>query len=116
MTTKQHKWHKEIKAWADGAEIECRYPNGCNPNWHKISGCIEWSDKDVIEYRIKPSDDEIYERYIQDLYHFVESSMVFDLPIEKEWNLNNPLNRIDFTVEVLKLWNERIGYKHDQTT
>ncbi len=19
---KQHKWHKEIKAWADGAEIE----------------------------------------------------------------------------------------------
>ena len=22
MMTKPHKWHKEIKAWADGAEIE----------------------------------------------------------------------------------------------
>lgn len=37
--TKQHKWHKEIKAWADGAEIERRrygdkeWENCENPNW-----------------------------------------------------------------------------------
>jgi hypothetical protein len=35
----QHKWHKEIKAWADGAEIERRrygdkeWENCENPNW-----------------------------------------------------------------------------------
>ena len=48
---KPHKWAKEIKAWADGAEIEWRYsdtdfwmPN-CNnhPVWHN----------DEYEFRIK---------------------------------------------------------------
>lgn len=47
---KQHKWHKEIKAWADGAEIECRYADE-----------IEWKEwenpawgSNLYEYRIKP--------------------------------------------------------------
>ncbi len=45
---KQHKWHKEIKAWADGAEIE--YYDGetwnfCNgPIWDNVNG----------KFRIKP--------------------------------------------------------------
>jgi hypothetical protein len=45
----QHKWHKEIKAWADGAEIECRH-----------FGCEVWLDvpnpnlNNIVEYRIKP--------------------------------------------------------------
>ena len=48
----QHKWHKEIKAWADGAEIEA-----CSagiwfstdyPNWHVNN-----------EFRIKPQPVEV---------------------------------------------------------
>lgn len=48
MCNKQpHKWHKEIKAWADGANIEV-YHNSewvdcLNPNWDKRN-----------TYRIKP--------------------------------------------------------------
>jgi hypothetical protein len=45
----QHKWHKEIKAWADGAKIE--YDRGdsiwietVDPMWHNH-----------VEYRVKPS-------------------------------------------------------------
>jgi hypothetical protein len=58
----QHKWHKEIKAWADGAEIECRH-FGCevwldvpNPNWNNI-----------VEYRIKPQPKKPQYLYAYDL-------------------------------------------------
>jgi len=44
---KKHKWHKEIKAWADGAEIEFyfdgKWTNAGDPEWNEDS-----------EYRIKP--------------------------------------------------------------
>ena len=47
----QHKWHKEIKAWADGAEIEFLSEDGWlnagNPEWNEDS-----------EYRIKPQPKE----------------------------------------------------------
>jgi len=46
----QHKWHKEIKAWADGAEIECK-PEFSDewrldeiPRWYPLG----------VDYRIKP--------------------------------------------------------------
>ena len=61
---KPHKWAKEIKAWADGAEIEWRFnSSSCistghvgqweqvfneNPHWHDIR----------CEYRIKPQPKE----------------------------------------------------------
>lgn len=49
----KHKWHKEIKAWADGAEIEYRVGDEswilCNkPTWEKLG----------MEYRIKPQPKE----------------------------------------------------------
>ena len=56
---KQHKWHKEIKAWADGAEIEARNREGYNnPNaefahWWTIKD-PHWETHNDIEYRIKP--------------------------------------------------------------
>lgn len=56
---KQHKWHKEIKAWADGAEIEARNKEGYNnPNaefahWWTIKD-PHWETHNDIEYRIKP--------------------------------------------------------------
>jgi hypothetical protein len=57
----QHKWHKEIKAWADGAEIErrrygdkewenCENPNWLNPYSH--------------EFRIKPQPKEQQYMYV----------------------------------------------------
>jgi hypothetical protein len=50
---KVHKWAKEIKAWADGAEIEFNYEDGVwnstiNPSW----------DDPLAEYRIKPQPKE----------------------------------------------------------
>jgi hypothetical protein len=55
---KQHKWHKEIKAWADGTEIQERYipdddiwitlKEDDEPLWHCNS----------YEYRIKPQPKE----------------------------------------------------------
>ena len=61
--TKQHKWHKEIKAWADGAEIEARNREGYNnpnaefANWWTIKD-PHWETHNDIEYRIKPQPKE----------------------------------------------------------
>jgi len=50
----KHKWHKEIKAWADGAEIEqFSYGDGV---WGKAIYPIEWDDS--VEFRIKPQPKE----------------------------------------------------------
>jgi hypothetical protein len=48
---KPHKWAKEIKAWADGAEIECKYVG--NQYTHAYwgpwdDGPIDWNDEDYI--------------------------------------------------------------------
>jgi len=43
---KQHKWHKEIKAWADGKDIEFLTEDG----WLD-AGDPEWNEDS--EYRIK---------------------------------------------------------------
>lgn len=45
----QHKWHKEIKAWADGVEIEMFYRQ--YDGWSVIKNPT-WLDD--CEYRIKP--------------------------------------------------------------
>jgi hypothetical protein len=56
---KQHKWHKEIKAWADGAEIERRTRN-TNGTWSEWENLIieEWYVQEWYEYRIKPQPKE----------------------------------------------------------
>lgn len=52
---KQHKWHKEIKAWADGAEIEFKV-NG-EGDWKLLKGTPYWEcDNDL--FRIKPQPKE----------------------------------------------------------
>jgi len=47
---KPHKWAKEIKAWADGAEIEVK--EGKSDWW--ITPDPNWSLHPNVEYRIKP--------------------------------------------------------------
>lgn len=49
---KPHKWAKEIKAWADGAEIEY-YAYDVWSDWHPDIGWFE-----DYEYRIKPQPKE----------------------------------------------------------
>ncbi len=60
--TKPHKWAKEIKAWADGAEIQVRYltNSGEWSDWH-ASGQdnATWYNLTTYEYRVKPKPDVV---------------------------------------------------------
>jgi hypothetical protein len=49
-----HKWAKEIKAWADGADIEwrCQNHDGWTP-WRN-NAAPSWTAASTHEYRIKP--------------------------------------------------------------
>lgn len=55
----QHKWHKEIKAWADGAEIE--YKSHIDDIW---DDALHPSFDGVGEYRIKPQPKEPQYLYV----------------------------------------------------
>jgi hypothetical protein len=55
----QHKWHKEIKAWADGAEIEF---SNFNDLW-TTEKCPNWDAKHG-EFRIKPQPKEPQYLYV----------------------------------------------------
>ena len=62
---KQHKWAKEIKAWADGAEIQCRAVKntlGITTDWFDAE-TPQWHDNDT-EYRIKPQPKEPQYLYV----------------------------------------------------
>jgi hypothetical protein len=56
----KHKWHKEIKAWADGAEIEVKQEQG---GWIGIDN-PGWYDYEEYEYRIKPQPKEPQYLYV----------------------------------------------------
>ena len=58
----QHKWHKEIKAWANGAEIEYRELADEDMNW-EVWGCPSWNSLQY-EYRIKPQPKEPQYLYV----------------------------------------------------
>lgn len=57
---KQHKWHKEIKAWADGAEIEQKHIT--INMWSEFDG--DWYSDGNWEYRIKPQPKEPQYLYV----------------------------------------------------
>lgn len=62
----KHKWHKEIKAWADGAEIEYRgqYPNGDWNEWTIVKNPSWDDDHEGKQYRIKPQPKETQYLYV----------------------------------------------------
>jgi hypothetical protein len=70
----QHKWHKEIKAWADGAEIESKFSyiaDEDDPEWY-IDRFPDWDNED-IKFRIKPQPKEPQYLYVyQDSYGVIE--------------------------------------------
>jgi hypothetical protein len=53
MLMAQHKWHKEIKAWADGAEIEgqTNHP-GYSKKWITYADPL-WSSACGMKFRVK---------------------------------------------------------------
>jgi hypothetical protein len=61
----KHKWHKEIKAWADGAEIEFRYVRTDNEwsIWVEADKPL-WDTTGEVEYRIKPQPKEPHYLYV----------------------------------------------------
>ena len=83
--SKQHKWHKEIKAWADGAEIEKIWISDDfdNPHhWHVINN-PEW-DAEHLVFRIKPQPKEpqyLYVYYDADKTDFEFWDKTLDEPI-----------------------------------
>ena len=64
----KHKWHKEIKAWADGAEIEARFKDEMTgwSEWDSMSSTCRFSEDDWWEYRIKPQPKEWLSTSIKD--------------------------------------------------
>ena len=63
---KQHKWHKEIKAWADGAEIESRAFDVMINQWSSwgYEENPKWYDHKLFEYQIKPQPKEPQYLYV----------------------------------------------------
>ena len=58
----QHKWAKEIHAWADGAEIEMWYGD----RWEQVYHAPDWFEHE--EYRIKPQPKEPQYLYVYKEY------------------------------------------------
>ena len=68
---KPHKWAKEIKAWADGAEIESRHFDGDENLWsewkfwsNNKGVTVNFLINEGIEYRIKPQPKEPQYLYV----------------------------------------------------
>ena len=68
----QHKWHKEIEAWADGLDVEMSFDNG--KSWEKFDD--DWEATDGIEYRIKPQPKEPQYLYIYSTENGIEFGTV----------------------------------------
>ena len=86
---KQHKWHKEIKAWADGAEIEFK---ALNDKWFYTS-YPHWNSND--EYRIKPQPKEQQYLYV---YYRGNGEYKFE-SVNAHWNGLLPIGKIKLEVE-----------------
>lgn len=79
---KQHRWHKEIKAWADGAEIEYRLPTDrwvlCDEEHPP-----QWLEN--VDYRIKPQPKEPQYLYVYKDY---------GIPFIREDEIESPDNGV----------------------
>ena len=61
---KSHKWTKEIKAWADGAEIQFKDSHDRNEWFDCTDNEPTWETVDFLEYRIKPQPKEPQYLYV----------------------------------------------------
>jgi hypothetical protein len=89
---KPHKWAKEIKAWADGAEIESKVIN--TGMWVTVDDPY-WYVRDY-EYRIKPQPKEP-----QYLYAYKVNAKIVELydELQMAWDGKMLLGKIKLEVE-----------------
>ena len=68
----KHKWHKEIKAWADGAEIE--YNQSQFGEWTLMRHGLAMFDDDSFQFRIKtqPKQPKYLYAYYRDKVYFLQ--------------------------------------------
>ena len=77
---KPHKWAKEIKAWADGAEIECNFYG--DEGWTPVDKEIAPVFAERHQYRIKPQpkepqeDANNYKKWEKQVKHFLDGGKV----------------------------------------
>ena len=72
--SKPHKWHKEIKAWADGAEIEWILSD-IPHEWITCNNQPSWGN-DNIKFRIKPQPKE--PQYLYAYFNTTNSKIELD--------------------------------------
>ena len=90
---KQHKWHKEIKAWADGAEIEFRYKDRyLGDEWELIEVLNDFGEE--FEYRIK-----LQPKEPQYLYVYKESEIANGVFISPNKGYPSCIGKIKIEVE-----------------
>jgi hypothetical protein len=88
---KQHKWHKEIKAWADGVEIESLCAD--DTEWQEDFLPI-WDDDD-FKFRIKPQPKEP-----QYLYAYLQSDGNYKFGrFNTKYNGQKPIGKIELEVD-----------------
>ena len=73
---KQHKWAREIKAWADGAEIEQYGSHYPSKGWHEFDGTF--CDDEEWKFRIKPQSKEPQYLYVWKPYEEGDDLIISD--------------------------------------
>jgi hypothetical protein len=91
---KPHKWAKEIKAWADGAEIECKFADPEEEDEWKLNDDPIWLDES-FEFRIKPQPKEPQYLYV----YGCENSTMANIRTEPIDNHKYPLGKIKLEVD-----------------
>lgn len=82
---KQHKWHKEIKAWADGAEIESRFLYAQVEQDWQVTNAPRFEDPQW-EFRIKPQPKEPQYLYVFDTENGIELGKAGQITRVKTFN------------------------------
>jgi hypothetical protein len=78
----KHKWHKEIKAWADGAEIE-----SCSTGIWFETDYPEWHSGNH-QFRIKPQPKEPQYLYVyRDGQHHITFTTNPPYPAQNTWDI-----------------------------
>jgi hypothetical protein len=101
---KQHKWHKEIKAWSDGGDIELRFSDRQKhfDDWSPL--IAECWDDDAFEFRIKPKSNWNKEKEAYDKGEKLEFKLSdewhdWNYSFEPHWDIDEYEYRIKLEVE-----------------
>lgn len=71
----KHKHAEAIKAWADGARIQFKFPR--ESEWSDIEKSMRPSWDDALDYRVKPADDEHHHTVYKHVSYTAQHGMVF---------------------------------------